>query len=687
MPLSERIQRLAAKFAAPPAAQQQPKAPPPSTDPERAALRWSAAAPQDVLSASRVAQNAYKANPQLVDPRLQRPYPTNAWWQNLIVEQGDQPVPTMPYLIKCLTDHLSVCMPAPLEQPSYVASVWHDDWRIHIASSMRRVTRYDPLSVTVEYTDGINTMATACLAKGMVCTTVVFDSPSVLALTTVHAVVEVSPGDGYSVVRLNNSAAWLVCFDGNTTVQQQGTSKLVSSGPIGSIRLAFLANGGTPEEISTLLESSVPTGGTVNIEATDDTAVFEYTWQTAGHSDPLVCALPHHQQVLEGKWVDCVGPYWTTKGMMRVLPGRWRLIEQLEPLGFSGPTALANEHKERLRELVSQDAAELPESGLPPDPYFFGKALARAARIALIAHEVGAHESCHAALQTLTTWFEPWLNGTNPNPLLYDTEWHGMVSQAGLNDGNADFGQGRYNDHHFHYGYFVYAAAVLAVLNPEWIAHHQAVVDLLARDYCSPTDEWFPQMRHFDFYDGHSWAAGLFAFADARNQESTSEAINAYYAAYLYAQATNRKEIARFARAVLQMEARASRTYWHVGDLPDSYPDVYSQDKAVVGIRWSTKYDFATFFGANPEYIYGIQMLPYTPAMALLLKREWIQSIWPRCLQRVAEQAEAEPWREIIELSYAVVDRNMAFDRVARIKNHDDGNSASNSYYWIATAP
>ena len=43
----------------------------------------------------------------------------------------------------------------------------------------------------------------------------------------------------------------------------------------------------------------------------------------------------------------------------------------------------------------------------------------------------------------------------------------------------------------------------------------------------------FPVARHKDFYDGHSWASGLFPMANGKSQESVSEAVNAYYGATL----------------------------------------------------------------------------------------------------------------------------------------------------------
>ncbi|CAM9873455.1 unnamed protein product, partial [Chrysoparadoxa australica] len=44
--------------------------------------------------------------------------------------------------------------------------------------------------------------------------------------------------------------------------------------------------------------------------------------------------------------------------------------------------------------------------------------------------------------------------------------------------------------------------------------------------------------RHKDFFSGHSWASGLFSQANGKSQESSSEAVNAYYGAYLFGVAT-----------------------------------------------------------------------------------------------------------------------------------------------------
>ncbi|KAJ2079692.1 hypothetical protein H4R24_003610 [Coemansia sp. RSA 988] len=665
---------------------------------EAPTFSWSTVDPVEILG-ERVSQNSYGVKHNLLDGSLAaRPIPTNAWWENLIVENGDQPVVTAPYMIKCVDSAVVICAPTALNQPNFVASIWHDDWKLALPDCRRKVIAFDNLSVTVGYSGPIT--ATVPLVKGSVFATVIIENPTMTTLTTIHAItnVDTNHGSGVSIVQLNNGTTWFIYCECGAAMQQSGMSTLTFADSVhGAVRLALVNSGDQEITALSLAKDVVPIGGKASIQTSEDSADFSINWKVRKGDDAnalLMCALPHHQHSLtNAQWVDGAEEYWSSKGHMRMVRGsHWYWFEEIEPLGFSGQTPLTETHKDKLLTLVKADVEALPADtgALPPDPYFFGKALARAARLALIADEIGDIDSRDLALQRVIAWLEPWLAGTNSNRLVYDTEWKGYCTQAGLSDPGADFGQGRYNDHHFHYGYFVYAAAVLSKLSPNWTKSRLDVLDIFVRDYCNPSDSdpAFPFMRHFDFFEGHSWAAGLFAFADSRNQESTSEAINSYYAAYLYALATGRHDIAQYVRAVLQLEARATRTYWHIGDVSsDIYPTEYSHDKAIVGILWSSKMDFATFFGANPEFIYGIQFMPYVPASALILKKTWIEAIWSRYLLAVADGAQSDPWREIIELSYAVVEKEHTLTRISRITNHDDGNSASNSYYWVATAP
>lgn len=48
----------------------------------------------------------------------------------------------------------------------------------------------------------------------------------------------------------------------------------------------------------------------------------------------------------------------------------------------------------------------------------------------------------------------------------------------------------------------------------------QEALDELLRDFANPNtnDKFFTFARHKDWFEGHSWAAGVVAFGDGRNQ-------------------------------------------------------------------------------------------------------------------------------------------------------------------------
>ena len=69
--------------------------------------------------------------------------------------------------------------------------------------------------------------------------------------------------------------------------------------------------------------------------------------------------------------------------------------------------------------------------------------------------------------------------------MVYDTAWKGVVSSASYvqNDSGVDFGNSYYNDHHFHYGYFIHAAAIIAYLDPTWLPQNKDWVKRLGQGH------------------------------------------------------------------------------------------------------------------------------------------------------------------------------------------------------------
>ena len=303
----------------------------------------------------------------------------------------------------------------------------------------------------------------------------------------------------------------------------------------------------------------------------------------------------------------------------------------------------------------------------------------------LIAEELGEDEIAAARRAELAAHLEAWLEGSNADALRTDATWGGVVPSRGVVDPGADYGAGFYNDHHFHYGYFVYAAAVLAKGDAAWAARWAPAVTHLIRDIANPSDadELYPPMRHKDWFVGHSWAGGLFPSASGRNQESTSEAVNAWYAIALFGEAIGDGRLALLGRTLLATEVRAAQTYWQVKDGSEIYPQPFAAHHLAC-IVWSTKVDYATWFGSNVEYLFGIQMMPVTPVSELLLDAEWLRQSLPAWEAAMRGRAVPE-WRGILIMGFALLDPAAAWRAALELTRWDNGNTRTNELWWIAT--
>jgi endoglucanase Acf2 len=179
-----------------------------------------------------------------------------------------------------------------------------------------------------------------------------------------------------------------------------------------------------------------------------------------------------------------------------------------------------------------------------------------------------------------------------------------------------EFGNEKLNDHHFHYGYYIRAAAVLALADPGFLVQVRTQAASLVRDIANPdrSSGLFPYLRTFDVYEGHSWADGFAKFTDGNDEESSSEAINAWYGVYLWSRVTHDSQLESTALYLYATEVESTKEYWFgtAGLLTPPY------GHRLASLVWGGKVDFGTWFSANPNAIYGIQLLPITPGSEYL---------------------------------------------------------------------
>jgi len=243
------------------------------------------------------------------------------------------------------------------------------------------------------------------------------------------------------------------------------------------------------------------------------------------------------------------------------------------------------------------------------------------------------------------------------------------------------FGSEHYNDHHFHAGYLLHAAAIVARFDPSFLQQYGDCFRLLARDTASPNrkDPSFPYLRYFDPYGGHSWANGLTGFGDATNQESASEAMHAWYALALFGHTAGNKNLENLGVWLYAQESQAARVYWlHAeqasGAIPTDFP------YPMLSILWSGKADYATFFDASDAAIRGIQFFPVTTALLPIITDEIVS----RIVAPIARSSENTIWKTSLTLVEMLVHPQVRLAAAAPI---DPVLSRSYVEYWQRALP
>lgn len=272
-----------------------------------------------------------------------------------------------------------------------------------------------------------------------------------------------------------------------------------------------------------------------------------------------------------------------------------------------------------------------------------------------------------AGLIKLKDAFNVFINNTQPFPLVYDAVWKGVVSSGTYQYGNPglDFGNSYYNDHHFHYGYFVWAASVIGYLDPTWLTEgtNKAWIDMLVRDYANPSDldPYFPFTRSFDWFHGHSWAKGLFESGDGKDQESTSEDTFATYALKMWGRVTANAALEARANLQLAVQARSLKNYFLLQDDNRVQPPGLLPNK-VTGILFENKLDHTTYFGSRPEMVQGIHMIPLNPSSTYTRPKSFVQEEWDAYFSNGRADTAQGGWKGILYANLALIDPVAAFE-------------------------
>ena len=346
------------------------------------------------------------------------------------------------------------------------------------------------------------------------------------------------------------------------------------------------------------------------------------------------------------------------------------------------PAVLTGDQLNTLRGMVRNDPAAIDPAGTLNrygDTYWAGKAMLKLSQLAQLAEITGQADVRDRILTSLKNELTDWFTATGESGdkhFAYNAQWDTL---QGYPD---SFGSaGDLNDHHFHYGYFIHAAALVGSFDAEWAMNQKQMVDLLVADVAG-TDvagNMLPRLRSFSPMAGHSWASGHGAFASGNNHESSSESMNFATAVMLWGEMTGDKGMTDLGQMLYSVEAEAISEYWF-NRYGTAFPEGFQYES--LGMVWGDGGSHATWFSAEPEMIKGINFLPFHGGSLYLAE----MARDPAALLNEIEQLGGgviDDWPGIILQYEALVNPEAAATRLALggIGN-EEGQTMAQTYFW-----
>ncbi len=335
------------------------------------------------------------------------------------------------------------------------------------------------------------------------------------------------------------------------------------------------------------------------------------------------------------------------------------------------------------------------------DTYWAGKNYGKVAELAAIAGSIGMDAEQTRLIDWLKIELADWFTADTTGSLdsnkyfSYDETWNTLL---GFEE---SFGSHqRLADHHFHYGYFVRAAAEICRVDVAWCGADQygPMIELLIRDYAADDDDdMFPPMRNFDPANGFSWADGRVNFTRGNNNESTSEAATAYGAIILYGLTTGNNALVEKG---MYLHASTSAAYWEYWNNIDGYNNVSadadnfpaSYDKITTSIIWGDGAVFSTWFSAAYAHILGIQGLPSSPLILHVSQyADYMQDYVALGLSQSSNNKPSglvdDQWRDLWWNLWAMVDADAAIADYNSAASYtpEAGETKAHTYHWIHT--
>lgn len=640
---------------------------------------------------------------------LKQAAPTNQWYSSVMFTRWSEPIHAHPATYKAGPDGFEIGYPVETDEPEDKAS------RIDIVFAHRAAltlvpTGFTPLDARLAGRGDFSvTISMGDAAGNALQATVVHGSPfSYYTLTSGDLRVNLAkgaqpcavPGDTQvlCVHVLQRDFAVFVPADAHWT-GRDGSAPVLQFGPSGRFFSVAVLPDGKPDTLAefkrhayafivdTVVDwkydeaaSKVETHFTAKVESRQD-----------GQTTPILGLYPHQARATDAD-LSHGFTYQSIRGPIRTVTatGFGMTYRYHGILPYWG--ALQDKSDQgKLASVLVGDAARARNIFTRQQgngTYWYGKALSDTAQLMCVAGQNGDTDLRDTLLGDLKERLETWFKGDGSSYFIQDAR---IGTVVGSYD---EYGSiSHINDHHFHYGYWINAAAQVALRDPSWARkdHWGGMVDLLVADIATSERGRadFPFLRNFDSYEGHSWASGDAMFADGNNQESSSEAVNAWAGLILWGEATGDKALRDKGIWLYTMETQAISDYWF--DIRGKiFPPAFGH--VVAAQVFGGRYSYNTWWTEEPRQIQGINLMPITPASVYLgsdpaYTKRFMAALGPAKEayenRGMSDGTPGDIWQDIFASYLALADPDAALKLWDPKGTVEYGETRSHTLYWL----
>lgn len=527
--------------------------------------------------------------------------PTNKWFSGLALQKDPKAVFPSPLSFKASSTGYEFGLPSVKSSDKLISAPHAPQVKVTVVNAdSYKVTRYDELSLDISYFAGDKPLGYVTISAGS--PFIFFTSQD--SSTKLRFSGSTRP-DGDKLSHSADKTKGSTYYYGNVDLaNSDGTVELSLSKD--AYTSSYLLPDGATDSLNDIAENKL-TGVQVSYSNSQTDSITRLNVATSNNQPTLLTLLPHqntNQQSTDLSYQTLYGRAVAYKGNSFEYSTKKAQVSQQLPL--------ENITDDQRAQLITTLRQDINATNLDLDDSYFGaKSAYRASQLLQLAVQLKQDRLVDSVKLKLSNYLNEWFTSgasVKARSFYFDPDIKGLVADMPA------FGSEQFNDHHFHYGYFIYAAAVLADNDPTFLKDHKDAVNLIVADIANyNSDEEITLRRSYDPYFGHSWASGSAPFDDGNNQESVSEAINAWTATYLWGDVTGNSDLTNQSQWMLSNEVNSANKYW-LGFNQSKAPYAEGYGKDIVSLNWGAKREYNTFFSAEPTSILGIQLIPMNPS-------------------------------------------------------------------------